>query len=144
MLLPAFRWLKPLVPMAVRQRLRQIGLELSIGREPVRNLRWSHFSIRRRHSLPGELVITLASYPPRFPTLHRTIASLLVQRMRPDRVILWVPEAALDAVPARVMSLRSRGLEIRGTGDIGSYAKLVPALSACPSAFLVNVDFHVN
>jgi hypothetical protein len=42
------------------------------------------------HNLPGELIVSLTSYPDRFPTLHKTVRSLLSQDMLADRTILWV------------------------------------------------------
>src|SRR6478736_4153692 len=98
---------------------------------------------RPAHCLPGELVVTLASHRPRFPTLHRTLASLLRQTLRPDRVILWVPEEQFRFLPSKVRSLAGPVLEIRDTKNIGSYAKLIPALRELPSAYLVTADDDV-
>jgi hypothetical protein len=106
-------------------------------------LRWIFRTSRpsQPHTLGTELVISLTSFPPRFPTLHLTIRSLLTQRLAPDRVILWLyaPDALL--LPERVRTLTGYGLEIRVIDeDLRSYKKLVPALSTFPSDFLVTAD----
>lgn len=96
---------------------------------------------RRRHSgLPGELIISLTSYPPRFPTLAATLKSLLDQRLQADRVILWVSEDDMSELPPDVLELCHHGLTISPCTDIKSYKKLVPALRDFPDAFLVTAD----
>jgi hypothetical protein len=92
------------------------------------------------HSLPGELIVSLTSYPPRFPTLHLTLRSLLLQSVSPDRLILWLAHADLPQLPEAVASLTQFGLEIRSCDDLRSYKKLVPTLIAFPDAFIATAD----
>lgn len=94
----------------------------------------------RPHGLGGELIVSLTSYPPRFPTLHRTIRSLLDQTVRPDRLILWIAHVDLGLLPKRVNRLQARGLEIRTCDDLLSYKKLIPALEVFPDAFVATAD----
>lgn len=118
---------------------------------PIARLIWSHLNwlkaiIRRparsipSHSLPSELIVSLTSYPPRFSTLHLTLRCLLSQRMKPNRVILWVAHDDMKMLPPSVTRLRGRGLEIHACEDLRSYKKLVPALEAFPEAFIVTAD----
>ncbi|WP_416907200.1 MAG: hypothetical protein ACMVO5_09090 [Polymorphobacter sp.] len=95
------------------------------------------------HRLPAPLIITLTSYPPRFPMLANTIKSLLDQSMRADRLVLWITHEDMDALPDDVRALEQHGLEIRGSIEMRSYKKLVPALLAFPDAFLVTADDDV-
>ncbi len=92
------------------------------------------------HGLPGELIVSLTSYPGRFDTLHLGIRSLLDQTIRPDRVILWISPEDAAAVPRKVHALESRGLEIRQVPDTRSYKKLVDALANFPDAFIATAD----
>jgi len=92
------------------------------------------------HKLPGELIISLTSYPPRFPFVERTVKSLLSQSVKPDRIILWVAEQDSASLPAGVVGLQKHGLEIRTCADMRSYKKLVPAVLAFPEAFIVTAD----
>jgi hypothetical protein len=92
------------------------------------------------HGLPGELIVSLTSYPARFDTLHLGIHSLLDQTIRPDRVILWVSHADAAAVPRKVRALERRGLEVRPVADTRSYKKLVDALANFPEAFIATAD----
>lgn len=95
---------------------------------------------QKEHPLPNDLIITLTSYPPRFPTLHLTLKCLLTQSIKPNKVILWLSTEDVPLVPNSVLRLREKGLEIRTCEDIGPYKKLVPALRDLPEAFLVTAD----
>jgi hypothetical protein len=97
----------------------------------------------RPHTLPGELVVSLTSYPKRFGTLHLTLRSLMSQDMKPDRLILWIAGADVAQVPERVMRLRDYGLEIRECDDLRSYKKLIPTLLLYPNAFILTADDDV-
>ncbi|MDC9825772.1 glycosyltransferase family A protein [Devosia sp. ZB163] len=93
-----------------------------------------------RHTLPADLVISLTSYPPRFPTLVLTIKSLIRQSIRPDRIVLWLAHGDAARLPKDVAALSPFGLEVRECEDGRSYNKIVPALEAFPEAFIVTAD----
>lgn len=92
------------------------------------------------HSLTRELIVSLTSFPARFSTLHLTLYCLLDQTVRADRIILWIAGEEIAALPTAVVKLQRRGLEIRTCENLRSYKKLVPALKAFPSAFIVTAD----
>ncbi len=93
-----------------------------------------------KHSLPGRLVVSMTSYPPRFPTLHLTIKSLLMQCVRPDSIELWVAEGDYNELPDRVRKLESDGLVIRLCEDLRSYKKIIPRLRESKSDWVVIAD----
>ncbi len=96
--------------------------------------------VGRRHGLPGELIVTLTSYPGRYHCLHKTLISLLQQEVRPDRVILWLGTEPEKVPPSAVLELQAHGLEIRFRTDIRSYTKIIPAIEEFPDAYLVTAD----
>lgn len=97
-----------------------------------------------KHSIPGELIVSLTSYPPRFPTLHLTLKCLLNQTVRPDRIILWVADHEIGQLPKKILDMKAGGLlEIRSCVDSGPYDKIVPALEHFPYAFIVTADDDV-
>lgn len=118
------------------------------ARDWVRRRAWEARALRRAwrprrgkgHNLPGELIISLTSYPARFRTLHLTLACLLDQTVRPARVILWIAHDDRVLLPRRIARLDGRGLEIRTCADLRSYKKLIPALEAFPDAFIATAD----
>jgi hypothetical protein len=93
--------------------------------------------------LPGELIVSLTSYPPRFRTLDLTLRCLLTQTVRPDRVILWIAQADMAKLPPAVVALAEYGLDIRACKDIRSYKKIIPVLAAFPSAYIATADDDV-
>jgi len=92
------------------------------------------------HQLPGQLVVSLTSWPPRFPTLHTALASLLGQDMAPDHVVLWVAEQDRPRLPDRVERLQEHGLEVRTCEDTKQFKKILPALAAFPGSFVLICD----
>jgi hypothetical protein len=98
----------------------------------------------RRHDLPAALVVSLTSWPPRFPFLHRTLRSLLRQSVRADRIVLWIAADDAPLLPAKVLRLRRRGVEIRTTADTGPLKKLLPSLETFPGAFVATADDDVH
>ena len=90
------------------------------------------------------LVVTLTSYGHRVArTLPYTLESILVQTMRPDRIILWLDNVNFSAerLPKRLAAMRDKyGVEIRFCDDIRSYKKLIPTLQLCPHDILVTID----
>lgn len=98
----------------------------------------------RPHELPGELIVSFTSYPPRFRTLHRTIRCLVEQAVAPDRIVLWLARDDVAELPQPLRDLDGRFLEIRACDDLRSYKKLVPALEAFPGAWIVTADDDVQ
>jgi hypothetical protein len=111
--------------------------------EAAAHLRSAELSGGRHHGLPHPLILSLTSYPARFPTLHLTLRSLLAQSIKADRIVLWIAQADKASIPADVKRLRQYGLEIRACEDLRSFKKLVPALEAFPDAYIVTADDDV-
>jgi hypothetical protein len=93
-----------------------------------------------RHPLPGELIVSLTSHPPRYATLPMTLKSVLDQKICADRTILWIAEKDWDALTPEILALRKFGLEIERCDDVRSYNKIVHTLARYPQAFIVTVD----
>ena len=93
-----------------------------------------------RHSLPAELVISLTSYPARFPTLHLTVKSLLDQTIRPDRIVLWIAVDDVSQLPETLTELQSDRFQIETCEDLRSFKKILPSLAKFPDAFILIAD----
>jgi hypothetical protein len=113
--------------------------------------RWSAFAARQAvarfpmvasepHTLPSELIVSLTSFPARYPTLPMTLKSLLDQKVRPDRTILWIADGDWDALTPDVWALCDHGLSIMRCDDVRSYNKIIHALERWPEAFIVTAD----
>lgn len=92
------------------------------------------------HSLPEHLVVSLTSYKARFDNLHLTLRSLLLQKVHPDLLILWIAEHEKSDIPDKVWELEQYGLKIRFCENLRSYKKIIPALEEYPDSFIVTAD----
>ena len=102
--------------------------------------RFSPVHERQPHGLPSELIVSLTSYPARYPTLAKTLKSLLSQDMAADRIILWIAPDDLASLPADVRMLEQHGLRIMVHEDLRAFTKLVPSLLKFPAATIVTAD----
>lgn len=98
---------------------------------------------RARRQADSNVVVSLTSYPPRFPTLHLTLMSLLGQSFAPARIVLWVAHQDMAQLPVSVTALTRHGLEIRACEDLRSYKKLIPQLHSDPRSIIVTADDDV-
>lgn len=119
----------------------RIKIVLTLLIELYVKIKWRFFrSIYRSHELPGMLIVSLTSYPPRFSTLHLTLKSLLMQTIKPDTIILWIAYEDRDLIPKQLFNLCKYGLEIRYCDNLRSYKKIIPTLKLYPKAFIVTAD----
>ena len=96
---------------------------------------------QKKHNLPGNLIVSLTSYPPRFSTLSLTIKTLLSQSVRPDKVILWVSEDDFKLLPNNVKYLENENFFIKKTDvDTRSYKKIIPSLINFGDSFIITAD----
>ncbi|WP_152980317.1 glycosyltransferase family 2 protein [Tsuneonella troitsensis] len=86
------------------------------------------------------LFVSLTSYRPRFEFLALTLRSLLLQKLRPEAVLLWIGHDDIDAVPSEVWELEPFGLHIIACDDHGSHTKYVHALREFPHADIAICD----
>ena len=137
MIIPRLKRLKRAV------RLTQLAIEAACRD------RWLKARLRRQWARrgapaaapgPRALVVSLTSYPPRFPTLHLTLQSLLLQSYTDRRVVLWIAHQDMAKLPPAVLALTADGLEIAACDDLRSFKKLLPALQAWPQATIVTAD----
>ena len=101
------------------------------------------FNFRGTRSMPkrAPLLVCLTSIESRLPYLHITLASLMNQNVKPDRILLYLHES-IKNIPAAVLAMQRRGLEIiqvKGK-DTRSYRKIIPALKDYPDAVIATAD----
>ena len=137
----------PILKNIIRHCQRKLkslsGIPLQYTAQSVVEKQWAKRDnlSQAKHALSGKLMVNLTSYPPRFPTLHLTLQSLLLQNVQADSLVLWLYQADYAQLPAEVLSLQQQGLSIELVAqDIKSYKKLIPALQRYPDAFHVTAD----
>jgi hypothetical protein len=91
-----------------------------------------------------DIIISLTSYPSRIKTVHLAAASLLAQTLRAEKTILWLTTEEFpdkdNELPAELLQLRKKGLEIKWCGNTRSYTKLIPALENYGDSLIITFD----
>ncbi|MCL2843982.1 MAG: glycosyltransferase [Chitinivibrionia bacterium] len=86
-------------------------------------------------------IVSLTSYGKRLKDVAPyAIITLLNQRVRPDKVVLWVGHKDKENISKTMKSLTKKGLEIRFCEDIRAYTKLLPALEMFPDDYIITAD----
>lgn len=112
------------------------------------NFRYKYLPISygvSKQPLDTPVMVSLTSYPARFPTLHICLKSILNQTMKPSKVILWLDkDVSLNDIPQRILNLRKKGLEIHCEGDpLKPHKKYFHAMKDFRDACIVTVDDDV-
>lgn len=91
----------------------------------------------------NSVIVSLTSYGNRVKGCAvYTVYSLLRQRVRPERVVLWLDEKEFNSqnLPDDLRFLCDYGLEVRFGKDIGPYTKIIHSLSAFPNKHIITAD----
>lgn len=89
----------------------------------------------------NDIVVSLTTFGHRLNYVHLAIASIMLQTMKANRIILWLGEELQGQnLPEMLKQLQQYGLEIYYTRDIRSYTKLIPALKLCPEDAIITID----
>lgn len=91
-----------------------------------------------------DIIVSLTSYPDRIGTVYKVIETIIKQRLKPDRIVLWLADSQFPNkegdLPRNLLSLVSEQFQIKWTRDIKSYKKLIPALELFNDAVIITVD----
>ena len=91
-----------------------------------------------------DYIISLTSYGRRVKkeVVYYTLISLLRQKIKPDRIVLWLDENEWNDItlPHRIKALRNKGIDILYCEDLKSYKKLIPSLLKYPNSSIITVD----
>ncbi len=86
------------------------------------------------------VIVSLTTIPSRFHTLHLVIRSLLMQNVRPLKIVLWVQEGLSESLPKSLTKLVGPYFEIRYTQGSASHRKLVHSLEAFSNKAIITCD----
>jgi hypothetical protein len=100
-------------------------------------------AVRLSSRQENSVIVSLTSYGNRVKgSAVYTVYSLLRQRVRPERVVLWLDEKEFNSqnLPDDLRFLCDYGLEVRFGKDIGPYTKIIHSLSAFPNKHIITAD----
>lgn len=89
-----------------------------------------------------EIVVSLTSFPARMDKIHLCIRSLLMQNMKPDRIVIYLGDKEFEgiALPETLTELFQYGVEVRFRKDLKPHTKYFYAMQEFPDALIVTVD----
>lgn len=102
-------------------------------------------SFKGSHSRKEQYIISMASYAGRYHVLPIALKSLLLQTVKPDRIVVWLDEENREnAVTEELQKLCVYGVEYRYTTDgLKPHKKYLYAMQEFPNANIVTVDDDV-
>lgn len=87
------------------------------------------------------VVVSLTTIPVRINQVWLTIASLMDQSVKPDKIILWLDTSFEDQVlPNELYQLQEIGLDIEFCADLKSHKKYYGTLKNYPDDLIITVD----
>jgi hypothetical protein len=87
------------------------------------------------------VILSLTSYPPRFPHLVQQLNQIRVQSEYPDLLILNIARDDEKKLPDEVKKLKFPfSFEINICEDLGPGTKLIPTLIRFPSSLIITID----
>lgn len=89
----------------------------------------------------NNIIISLTSYTKRFDTLDLCIKSLLMQTIKPDRVVLYLARKDGENIPSKILELKQYGLDIRIVSeDYRPHKKYMYAMEEFKDSLVITVD----
>lgn len=125
-----------------------IKIALEKAKTSWNNFRYNYLPISygiAKQKLETPIIVSLTSYPARFPTLPICLKSILNQTLKPTKVILWLDkDVSLENIPQEILKLQKKGLEIRCGGEpLKPHKKYIHAMKEFRDACIVTVDDDV-
>lgn len=125
-----------------------IKIALEKAKTSWNNFRYNYLPISygiAKQKLETPIIVSLTSYPARFPTLPICLKSILNQTLKPTKVILWLDkDVSLENIPQEILKLQKKGLEIRCGGEpLKPHKKYIHAMKEYRDACIVTVDDDV-
>lgn len=88
------------------------------------------------------IIVSLTSYPGRFAHIHTALKSIMLQTVKPDKIIVWLDEdVERDKFTPKMLELEQYGIEYRMMpGDLKPHKKYFHAMQEYPDDIIITVD----
>lgn len=89
-----------------------------------------------------EIVVSLTSFPARIDKIHLCIKSLLLQKMKPDRIVIYLGDREFEGIelPKALRKLFQYGVEVRFRKDLKPHTKYFYSMQEFPDSLIITVD----
>lgn len=90
------------------------------------------------------IIVSLASYPARFEQIHIALKSIMLQSMKPDRIIVWLGEdVERIRLTHKMIELEQYGVEYRYVRDLRAHKKYFYVMQEFPEDLIITIDDDV-
>ncbi len=87
------------------------------------------------------VIVSLASYPARFGHIHIALKSIMLQRAKPDRIIVWLDDHVdKSMITQKMLELEKYGVEYRYVRDLKAHKKYIYVMQEFPEDIIITVD----
>ncbi len=111
------------------------------------NKKFSLKKLTNKKESTSQIIVSITTFPPRIKRIWLTIETILRQKDKPDKIMLWLSKDEFknkDVLPNRLTRLEKRGLEIRFCeGNLLPHKKYFYAFKEFPNDILITVDDDV-
>ncbi len=89
-----------------------------------------------------KIIVSMATYNKRYDTIYYALKSLLLQSVRPDKIIVWLDmESEENHITKEMLDLEKYGIEYRYTTlELRSHKKYFWAMQEYPDDIIITVD----
>ena len=110
--------------------------------EKLTVMQWGGLNEEKR---TPQIIVSMTSFPARINHVAKVIGNMLLQTMKPDKIVLWLSKEQFpnkeNDLPEQLLKMRDSGVDIEWCdGDIKAYKKFLPALKKYPEDLLLIVD----
>jgi len=99
------------------------------------------YGLNKEEERNPKVIVSLTSFPARFPSLHICIKSIMRQSYKPDKIVLYLDDTSKEQVGDNLLSLVSHGLEIVYVSEnIRSHTKYFFAMQQYPKDIIIVID----
>ena len=89
------------------------------------------------------IIVSLASYEKRFPTLHLCLKTIINQSIKPDKFLLYL-DHSYKTIPHQILEFQEKGMEICiAETDLKSHNKYFYAMQQYPNDIVITLDDDV-
>lgn len=102
------------------------------------NKKWM---LREQERTP-RIIVSVTSFPARIDRIHYSIKSILAQKMKPDRIVVYLGDKEFEGIdlPGSLTELFDYGVEVRYRKDLKPHTKYLYAMQDFPDDIVLTVD----
>ena len=88
------------------------------------------------------IIVSVTSFPARIDRIHYSLKSILAQKMKPDRIVVYLGDKEFEHVelPDSLTELFQYGVEVRYRKDLKPHTKYLYAMQDFPNDVIITVD----